>query len=404
MAIAGRVAIVPKGEYSNAVTYDKLDLVMFNNDAYVAKKASTGIEPTNDEYWMLILNNVVAEDLEKIIDGTTPVGNANKLGGKGASEYALQSAVDKIQTTSRANLSTAGWYRVAMANDTSSVQKCDLKILRAYWSRISEIHTLSYEYGERGFCNIISKGSQSYSAGHMFTKARVTRDTSNTYFEVYYAFSENNRCAFTAIDGGYDNPWKAITPVSTSETVDGVSVLTTYDIPANATPATSADLANYLPNSGGLVSASDQTPIIVQNTIEGAKNAFIRYRGQYSDVGCLGFADTNVPAFIASDNATWYPLLHTGNKPSGSYTGNGSGTSRTISTGGMGDACIIYGSVPNIGVVMSYVTWGGAICQQGGKVSGIAASEGRIIGGNITLNSTSNFLNVSGVKYIYQVL
>ena len=50
MAIAGRVAIVPKGEYSNAVTYDKLDLVMFNNDAYIAKKASTGIEPTNDEY------------------------------------------------------------------------------------------------------------------------------------------------------------------------------------------------------------------------------------------------------------------------------------------------------------------------------------------------------------------
>lgn len=88
MAIAGRVAIVPKGEYSNAVTYDKLDLVMFNNDAYIAKKASTGIEPTNDEYWMLILNNVVAEDLENIINGTTPVGNAKLLNGLTAEEFA----------------------------------------------------------------------------------------------------------------------------------------------------------------------------------------------------------------------------------------------------------------------------------------------------------------------------
>ena len=88
MAIAGRVAIVPKGEYSNEVTYDKLDLVMYNNDAYIAKKTSTGIEPTNEEYWMLILNNVVAEDLENIINGTTAVGNALKLNGLTAEEFA----------------------------------------------------------------------------------------------------------------------------------------------------------------------------------------------------------------------------------------------------------------------------------------------------------------------------
>lgn len=119
MAIAGRVAIVPKGEYSNAVTYDKLDLVMFNNDAYIAKKASTGIEPTNDEYWMLILNNVVAEDLEKIINGTTPVGNANdadKLDGFHASAFVQNLVVSSENKTDDPNTTEKSRIRTIHAN------------------------------------------------------------------------------------------------------------------------------------------------------------------------------------------------------------------------------------------------------------------------------------------------
>ena len=151
--------------------------------------------------------------------------------------------VDKIQTTSSANLTAAGWYRVGVINGLASVQKCEVKILRAYWTKPSEIHTLSYEYGENSFCQIATKGSKSNT--QMFTKARVTKDADNSYFEVYYAYSEENRCSFTVIDGGYNNPWKAITPTLTSETVDGVTVATIYDIPANASPVTNLDLVQF---------------------------------------------------------------------------------------------------------------------------------------------------------------
>lgn len=108
MAIAGRVAMIPKGDYDATVTYQILDIVRYNDASYVAKKSSTGMLPTDTEYWMLMTqdgllvddalsetserpaqNKVVNEAIQNIINGTTPAGDSNKLGGKGASEYAL---------------------------------------------------------------------------------------------------------------------------------------------------------------------------------------------------------------------------------------------------------------------------------------------------------------------------
>lgn len=76
MANAGRVAIVPKGEYSDTVDYKRLDLVRFDNDLYIAKKANTGVAPTDSETWMLALENVSQTQYDDLINGTTPVGNA----------------------------------------------------------------------------------------------------------------------------------------------------------------------------------------------------------------------------------------------------------------------------------------------------------------------------------------
>lgn len=53
MANAGRVAIVPKGDWSAAVEYKRLDAVAYNNTLYVAKKAvPAGTVTTSTEYWM----------------------------------------------------------------------------------------------------------------------------------------------------------------------------------------------------------------------------------------------------------------------------------------------------------------------------------------------------------------
>lgn len=52
MAIAGRVAIVPKGDWSAYATYKRLDAVTYNNTLYFAKKnVPVGTATSNTEYW-----------------------------------------------------------------------------------------------------------------------------------------------------------------------------------------------------------------------------------------------------------------------------------------------------------------------------------------------------------------
>ena len=48
MADAGRIVIIPKGEYKSNITYERLDAVEYNNNGYIALKTVTGITPTND--------------------------------------------------------------------------------------------------------------------------------------------------------------------------------------------------------------------------------------------------------------------------------------------------------------------------------------------------------------------
>lgn len=69
MASAGRILIMPKGDYDSSVTYEMLDLVTYNNCAWLAKKESVGIEPTetNKDYWQKLL------DLSGLTVGTDKV-------------------------------------------------------------------------------------------------------------------------------------------------------------------------------------------------------------------------------------------------------------------------------------------------------------------------------------------
>lgn len=53
MQKAGRILIIPKGDYDSSINYEILDLVKHNGTSWLAKKESAGIEPTieNSEYW-----------------------------------------------------------------------------------------------------------------------------------------------------------------------------------------------------------------------------------------------------------------------------------------------------------------------------------------------------------------
>ena len=61
----GIVAIEPKGEYSSEAYYEKLNTVIYNDSTYMALKSSTGVLPTNTEYWQLIGGGVTKEYINK---------------------------------------------------------------------------------------------------------------------------------------------------------------------------------------------------------------------------------------------------------------------------------------------------------------------------------------------------
>ncbi len=69
MTSAGRILIMPKGNYDPNVTYEMLDLVKHNGITWVAKKTSVGIEPNtaNSEYWQ----DVVDYEKGKSVSSTT---------------------------------------------------------------------------------------------------------------------------------------------------------------------------------------------------------------------------------------------------------------------------------------------------------------------------------------------
>ena len=58
MASAGRILIMPKGDYDASVTYEMLDLVSYNGKSWLAKKTTVGIEPSeaNNEHWQDMFN------------------------------------------------------------------------------------------------------------------------------------------------------------------------------------------------------------------------------------------------------------------------------------------------------------------------------------------------------------
>lgn len=93
-------------------------------------------------------------------------------------------------------------------------------------------------------------------------------------------------------------------------------------------------------------------------------------------------------------------LLHTGNKPTGSYTGNGSAVSRNINTGGIGSVVVIRSS--NGSAILTSAA--GLVFSGLGGVSAIGYVVGHMANGTITLATDNAMLNANGVKYEYQIL
>ena len=60
-ASAGKVLLMPKGDYNSATAYAVLDWVRYQGASYVCKQASQGNLPTNTTYWSMLVQD--GEDL-----------------------------------------------------------------------------------------------------------------------------------------------------------------------------------------------------------------------------------------------------------------------------------------------------------------------------------------------------
>lgn len=323
MAIAGKVAITPKGEWNAQTAYTKLDLVFYENASYVAIQPSTGVEPTNTSYWMLMVQSAGGADLEAIIDGTQQVGNAKTLDGHEAEYFVPLSELAKYFKNTGGAIN--GNVKVYTAEDTYRV--------------------FTLENGTRTL-------EFALYAGGAFRIQDITN---------------GKNILLSTADG--------------KVTVNGLS-------------------SENLPLTGGEVAKSSTVPLSVKNTNEN-ETVLLRFANGTENIGHYGF-DRLGNALIGSGNLTnYYKVLHTGNKPTGTYTGNGSATSRTISTGGIGSVVLIVGGGCSV-----IVTPSGAFGTNRNSevMPNLHDNEIYFSNGEIHISTSSAIVNTSGVTYTWQVL
>ena len=218
-------------------------------------KFATGITDslTNDHYINVTTNNYYrcvtggdASTATWMYVGTLSDEDAAYLGGESAAQW--QSKLDSIQIVSARTFSpNGGWYRIAYRDSNSQIYNNSCFIELKKTSSVSESHLIRLEATNSGArFDIVSSKVDNVASQHM-RNIRYTYDSTKTYIEVYISSGGAYGFIATLFDtiAGDGKAWNKLDFEATSETVDGVTVTTTYDIPANASPVTDLDLVQF---------------------------------------------------------------------------------------------------------------------------------------------------------------
>lgn len=77
---AGKIAFTPKGDYDSTATYEYLDTVVYNGNAYATLKTTTGNAPEEgSEYWILLARGgtsvpAATEGTEGVVKASDDIG------------------------------------------------------------------------------------------------------------------------------------------------------------------------------------------------------------------------------------------------------------------------------------------------------------------------------------------
>lgn len=173
-----------------------------------------------------------------------------------------------------------------------------------------------------------------------------------------------------------------------------------------------AKAADFLPLTGGTLSGhvNIQRTLIVSSGSDNASIRLLENPEVMSESDTLlqllnnKFTTNKADKIRFTDNGTtFYKLFGEHNKPSGSYTGNGSATAREINIGGIGSLLVL----------LNHSTGGLALVTQNGSIYGapgmtssnfIGYDKCRFIDGVLSISSSDGVFNGSGQIYEYRVI
>lgn len=130
----------------------------------------------------------------------------------------------------------SGWYRIAKRDGGSTIDAsgCEIIIKRPYHNINSEFHHIYFTsvFQKSKFVSIVN-----FSNGHVIKKIRNVLDKTNrcSYIEIYISSGALNGY-YISLTNNYDcdGKWENHGFEKTEETVDGCTILSSMDIPANS--------------------------------------------------------------------------------------------------------------------------------------------------------------------------
>lgn len=227
---------------------------------------------------------------DAFIDGTQQVGNAKTLDGHGAEEFAT---VDGVKNNSMWNELTSGFD---LNNALGRYRSSNSNIVISLLNKPNSV----------GSGEVVVEWFPSLSIN--LYGIQTLKYTKSTKCVWYFRMRQNTTWS----------EWKTL--------------------------ATTADLANYLQilSNGCTISnnTDNNTPLRLKS-IGTDKSVLMQFLRNDETYGYFGFKKDS-PQVVLNNGTEWFDILHSGNKPTGTYTGNGDATRRDIHTGaGIGDVLLV---------------------------------------------------------------
>ena len=172
-------------------------------------------------------------------DNKNPHGLTPENIGAPSNEYIADHFVpDYVSRSNGGTISSKGWYRIAQAKGGEYGASCVVSVKRSYNLPAPEYQKVQIvdSYHSNKIIPIVSFTGN--DGRHLFTKIRKVHDSVNSisYIEIYQDVDTSPNGVMTTVTDAlnvYVGKWEAIKPVATLETIEGVKVLATLDLPAN---------------------------------------------------------------------------------------------------------------------------------------------------------------------------